>query len=152
MTFAKARAEWLERKAEESARVRGGVVPTVRPLVGGTYAGATTGAAPKAKKMGRGAAEKQHKARLVLMGCMVCLRLRGSHDPGPVELHHLRGGGWGKGDWTTLIPLCPDHHRGPSGVHELGTKGFATHYGFDQADLLADVRRAVGWTTIGETA
>jgi hypothetical protein len=49
VTFAKARAEWLERKAEESARVRGGVIPTVRPLVSGTYAGATTGAAPKSQ-------------------------------------------------------------------------------------------------------
>lgn len=99
--------------------------------------------AEKTKKQGKGAAERQHKARLVLMGCMVCRRLHGPHDPGPVELHHLRGGGWGKGDWTTLIPLCPEHHRGPTGVHGLGTKGFPKHYGFDQPDLLADVQRVI---------
>jgi hypothetical protein len=38
MTFAKARAEWLERKAEQSARNRGGVPATVKPLRRGTYA------------------------------------------------------------------------------------------------------------------
>jgi hypothetical protein len=96
----------------------------------------------KTKTLGRGAAEGQHKARLVLMGCMVCRRVFGPHDPGPVELHHLRSGGWGKGNWMTLIPLCPEHHRGPSGVHGLGTKGFAKHYGFNQADLLADVHQS----------
>lgn len=39
------------------------------------------------------------------------------------------------------IPLCFEHHRGGTGLHGLGTKGFARHYGFDEADLLADVRR-----------
>ena len=34
------------------------------------------------------------------------------------------------------IPLCPEHHRGQSGVHGMGTKGFAKHYGFDESDLL----------------
>ena len=97
----------------------------------------------KPQKLGRGASERQHKAKLVLMGCMVCRRLFGQHDPGPVELHHLRGGGWGKGDWMTLIPLCPEHHRGQSGVHGLGTKGFHKHYGFDQSDLLADVHKEI---------
>jgi hypothetical protein len=97
----------------------------------------------EAKKIVRGTAEREHKAKLALMGCMVCRRLFGPHEPGPVELHHLRGGGWGKGDWTTLIPLCPEHHRGRSGVHGLGTKGFPKHYGFDQADLLADVQQVI---------
>lgn len=79
-----------------------------------------------------------HKGRLAELGCMVCRRLYGPHDPGPVELHHLRRGGWGKGDYLTMMPLCIPHHRGPLGVHGLGTKGFPKHYGFDQTDLLAD--------------
>lgn len=97
----------------------------------------------KPPRADHGVAERQHKERLVLMGCLVCRRLFGPHEPGPVELHHLRGGGWGKGDWTTLIPLCAEHHRGSLGVHGLGTKGFPKHYGFDQADLLADVQRLI---------
>lgn len=83
-------------------------------------------------------AEKAHKSRLAELGCMVCRRIFGPHSPGPVELHHYRGGGWGKGDYMTLIPLCVEHHRGNSGVHGMGTKGFAKHYGFDQSDLLQD--------------
>lgn len=38
------------------------------------------------------------------------------------------------------LPMCFEHHRGNTGLHGLGTKGFARHYGFDEADLLADVR------------
>lgn len=83
-------------------------------------------------------AEVIHKGKLAEMGCMVCRRIYGPHSPGPVELHHLRRGGWGKGDYRTLIPLCPEHHRGKTGVHGLGTKAFPVRYGFDQEDLLAD--------------
>ncbi len=82
--------------------------------------------------------ERRHKDALAQIGCMVCRRIHGPHEPGPVELHHLRTGGWGKGGYLTLIPLCYEHHRGASGVHGLGTKGFAKHYGFTQADLLRD--------------
>ena len=83
-------------------------------------------------------AEMIHKGRLAELGCMACRRIHGPHDPGPVELHHLREGGWGKGDYLTLIPLCVLHHRGNKGVHGLGTKGFTKHYGFTQDDLLQD--------------
>ena len=89
-------------------------------------------------------AESNHKTKLAALGCMVCRRLHGPHDPGPVELHHLRTGGWGKGDYKTLIPLCPEHHRGKTGVHGIGTKGFAKHYGFDQSDLLSDALHLLG--------
>jgi hypothetical protein len=85
--------------------------------------------------------EKKHKARLAEIGCMVCKRIYEAHEPGPVELHHLREGGWGKGDYTTLIPLCVEHHRGNTGVHGLGTKGFTAYYGFSQQDLLDDTKK-----------
>lgn len=88
-------------------------------------------------------AERDHKSRLVELGCLVCRRLYGTHEPGPVELHHQRGGrgGWGKGDYRTLLPLCAEHHRGDSGVHGMGTKAFARIYGFTEADLLDDALR-----------
>lgn len=85
--------------------------------------------------------EKKYKTRLAELGCMVCKRIYPRHEPGPVELHHLRTGGWGKGDYTTLIPLCVEHHRGNTGVHGLGTKGFERHYGFTQQDLLDDAKK-----------
>jgi hypothetical protein len=79
--------------------------------------------------------EKKHKQILSELGCMLCRRLYGITD-GPVELHHLRTGGWGKGDYKTLIPLCPEHHRGKTGIHGLGTKGFEKYYDLKQQDLL----------------
>jgi hypothetical protein len=45
-------------------------------------------------------------------------------------------------DWD-VIPLCPEHHRGKTGVHGLGTRGFLRHHGFSEADLLADVRELI---------
>jgi hypothetical protein len=43
------------------------------------------------------------------------------------------------------IPLCPEHHRGKTGLHGLGTKGFPKHYGYDEADLLNDTRTLLGF-------
>ena len=88
-------------------------------------------------------AEKLHKRRLAEIGCMVCRRLWGIND-GPVELHHLRKGGWGKGDYKTLMPLCVSHHRGDAGVHGMGTKAFEAHYGFTQQDMLDDALSLIG--------
>jgi hypothetical protein len=92
-------------------------------------------------------AEHIHKGKLAEIGCMACLRLHGEHNPGPVELHHLRTGGWGKGDYKTLIPLCVEHHRGKTGIHGMGTKAFDATYPFTQRDLLADALRLSGATT-----
>lgn len=85
-------------------------------------------------------AEKLHKTALARLGCVVCRRVFGITD-GPVELHHLRTGGWGRGDYKSLIPVCWPHHRGDIGIHGMGTRGFEKHYGFTQLDLLNDTIR-----------
>lgn len=85
-------------------------------------------------------AEKQHKQRVSELGCSVCMHIFGNHPPGEVELHHLRSGGWGKGDYKTLMPLCYEHHRGQFGIHGMGTKAFEKNYGITQQELLT-------WTT-----
>lgn len=96
--------------------------------------------------------EAAHKARLVAMGCVACLRIHGPHEPGEVQLHHLRTGGWGKGGYLTLIPLCEPHHTGRFGIHGMGTKAFDAHYGdaeiygeraFTQRTLLDDALKGV---------
>jgi hypothetical protein len=35
-----------------------------------------------------------------------------------------------------VIPLCPEHHRGKTGLHGLGTKGFVKHYGYTEQELI----------------
>ena len=81
-------------------------------------------------------AEIIHKGRVAELGCAMCHHIHEPHTPGPVELHHIRSGGWGRGDYTTLIPLCPDHHRGNIGIHGMGTKAFERTYGVTQQELL----------------
>ena len=72
-------------------------------------------------------AEKAHKAMLSERACVICERIHGQHPGGNVELHHLRSGGWGKGDW------------GANGIHTLGTKAWERQFGVSQRDLLDSV-------------
>lgn len=84
--------------------------------------------------------EKAHLSAVAELGCIVCRRL--GFEGTPAELHHIRAGqGWGRSSHYDTIPLCPEHHRGNTGVHGLGTKGFPKHYGFTEQELLAEVRR-----------
>ena len=83
--------------------------------------------------------EKHHLSLVAELGCAVCRRL--GYPGTPAEIHHLRAGqGWGRSSHYHTIGLCPEHHRGKTGVHGLGTKGFPKHYGFTEQDLLEDVR------------
>lgn len=83
-------------------------------------------------------AEKKHMAKVAELGCAVCRRM--GYPGTPAELHHPRkGAGMGKrSGHFSVIPLCPEHHRGNTGVHGLGTKGFPKHWGFTEEDLLRD--------------
>jgi len=92
--------------------------------------------APKTKPK----ANKEHMGRVAQLPCAVCRRL-GFLTYG-VEVHHLRAGqGSKRASDEDTMPLCPEHHRGATGVHGLGTKGFPKHYGFTELDLLEDTRR-----------
>ncbi len=91
-------------------------------------------------------AEKKHKEAVASLGCALCHHLYGDHDPAPVELHHLRAGGWGKGDYKTLIPLCFAHHRGDKGFHGLGSRGFVDYYDITQQELLEWTLNKIGKT------
>lgn len=119
----------------------------------GTYASADVGnpiTVQKTERAPGGVLEQLHKARLVELGCMCCDMALDMFTP-DVELHHLRAGqGWGKGDWMTLIPLCPEHHRGATGVHGLGTKAFPKHYGFTEQDMLDKALQLLNITPKGK--
>lgn len=82
---------------------------------------------------------KRYMSRVAECGCILCAHLG---NPGtPAELHHPKEGVFAgcaqkASDWL-VVPLCPEHHRGNSGLHGLGTKGFYTRYKLNEADLLA---------------
>ena len=85
-------------------------------------------------------AERKHMSRVADLGCSVCRRM--GYPGTPSELHHPRSGvGMAKrASHFDVIPLCPEHHRGKTGVHGLGTKGFPKHWGFTEQDLLEDTK------------
>jgi hypothetical protein len=86
-------------------------------------------------------AEKRYMSKVAELGCLVCRRM--GYEGTPAELHHKRSGtGAGRrSSHMEVIPLCPEHHRGKTGFHGLGTRGFPEHYGYDEDDLLADVQK-----------
>ena len=80
--------------------------------------------------------EKKHLSRVADLGCAVCRRMG---FPGtPAEIHHKRAGtgaGRRSSHWEA-IPLCPEHHRGNSGIHGMGRKSFEKKYALTEEDLL----------------
>jgi Recombination enhancement, RecA-dependent nuclease len=77
--------------------------------------------------------EKKHYDRVARLGCSLC-RTLGYYDT-PCEIHHVRRHGNPR-DKSPVIGLCPEHHRGNTGLHGLGRKGFEKKYGLTEEDLL----------------
>jgi hypothetical protein len=78
--------------------------------------------------------EKEHYAKVARLGCVLCKSVLG-YDDTPCEIHHIRRLG-GKRSLAPVIGLCPEHHRGNTGIHGLGRKAFANRYGVDEECLL----------------
>lgn len=67
--------------------------------------------------------------------CVVCFLLTGQRRYG-VEGHHPESVRDELSDWLEL-PICPDHHRGPNGIHGLSRRGFEIRYKLDDLALIA---------------
>ena len=81
--------------------------------------------------------EKKYLDKVASVGCILCRAAFGVKDS-PAEIHHIRRFG-SKRSTSPVIPLCPEHHRGNSGVHGLGAKGFEAKWGTSQEALLAQL-------------
>jgi len=86
--------------------------------------------------------EKKSFDKISRLGCILCSTILGFEDT-PSELHHIRRYG-GKRSASPCIPLCPEHHRGNSGVHGLGHKGFANKCGVTEEELLERTNQKLG--------
>lgn len=78
-------------------------------------------------------AERKHYQILANLGCSLCRHL--GYGETPAHIHHIRRMG-GQRDNAPVIPLCPEHHTGNSGVHGMGRKAFTERYGVTEEDLL----------------
>lgn len=76
-------------------------------------------------------AEKERYGKMARLGCILCWHL--GYEGTPAEIHHIRRGG--RRDTAPVIPLCPEHHRGNTGIHGLGRKAFETKYELSEEDL-----------------
>lgn len=89
------------------------------------------------------AACRRHVDRVASLGCILCRRLGLGQTPACI--HHLREGqGMSQRAKDTLvIPLCPEHHQGDTGLHGLGTREFERRYKVTELDLLGETLEAI---------
>lgn len=83
------------------------------------------------------AAEKRHLDRVARSGCDLCRHLGLGETP--AEIHHPRfsEGMSQRASHFLAIGLCPEHHRGESGIHGLGVREFERRYKVSEPVLLA---------------
>lgn len=123
---------------------RGAPLQRRTPLKSTTWLKQTAGLVPSPfKKKGKKRAKKAERtylSRVAELGCACCRRL--GLGATPAEIHHPRKGtGMAqRAAHRDAIPLCPEHHRGNTGIHGLGVKRFAVVYGFDEIDLVAETQ------------
>ena len=86
--------------------------------------------------------EKKSLDKIARLGCILCSSILGFEGT-PAELHHIRRYGT-KRSTSPVVPLCPEHHRGNTGVHGLGHKGFANKWGITEEELLERVNQRLG--------
>lgn len=76
---------------------------------------------------------RKHYDEVARLGCALCRFVLGYAET-PCEIHHIRRAG--KRDTAPVIGLCPEHHRGNTGIHGLGRKRFEACYSTDEETLL----------------
>ena len=84
-------------------------------------------------------AEKQHYAKVANLGCSLCRYL--GYGESPPELHHIRRAS--KRSNAPVIPLCPEHHRGNTGIHGMGRKAFEREYKVTEEELLDQTEKLI---------
>lgn len=82
-----------------------------------------------------------YMGRVAALGCLICRRL--GYGATAAEVHHVREGQGGaqRAPNYLTVPLCPEHHRGASGFHGLGPRGFERRYSIDELGMLAETIR-----------
>ena len=73
-------------------------------------------------------AERAHVERVKALPCVCC------DAEGPTEAHEIE-----QGAWFLAVALCPDCHRGPSGLH--GTKALMRIRKLSELDMLNETLR-----------
>ena len=83
--------------------------------------------------------QRKHYDKVANLGCSLCRYL--GYGESPSHLHHIRRGG--KRSLAPVIPLCPEHHTGNTGIHGLGRKAFEKVYLVTEEELLEETMRLI---------
>ena len=81
---------------------------------------------------------KDYEKRVRAIGCILCLHLGLGRTP--ASIHHVESNRDDLSEYA-IVPLCPEHHQGPNGVHGLRRRGFEMRYKLTDIDLMAIVNR-----------
>jgi hypothetical protein len=87
--------------------------------------------------------EKNALNKIAELGCIICSEILGIEGGSAAELHHVRRYGAVRAT-SPILPLCPEHHRGNSGIHGLGVKRFEREYKISCEELLERVSQKLG--------
>ena len=87
--------------------------------------------------------EKKSLDKIARLGCILCSEVLGIEGGSPAEIHHVRRYGAVRAT-SPVLPLCPEHHRGNSGLHGLGVKRFEREYKISCEELLERVSQKLG--------
>jgi hypothetical protein len=87
--------------------------------------------------------EKIALNKIAELGCIICSEVLGIESRSPAELHHVRRFGAVRAT-SPILPLCPEHHRGNSGLHGMGVKRFEREYKISCEELLERVSQKLG--------
>ena len=44
-----------------------------------------------------------------------------------------------------MVPLCPEHHQGNTGIHGMGRKAFERYYGVTELELVEQTKREANY-------
>jgi len=96
------------------------------------------GATQPVRETHRAGAIKRHMGKVAALGCAVCRAM--GLGATPAQCHHIREGQGAsqRAPDMLVIPLCPEHHQGDSGIHKLGASEFKRRYRLTELDILAD--------------
>jgi hypothetical protein len=90
-------------------------------------------------------AERAYQAKARELGCAICRRNHLGETP--ASLHHPRTGigAARKADEFSVIPLCPEHHQGATGVHGMGRKAWEHYWDVTEAGLTIETQQLAGY-------
>lgn len=81
--------------------------------------------------------EQHHMSKVASTNCVICREFSGVRNP--AEVHHVAEGSAPRSDYMT-VALCPEHHRGSTGIHGIGVKRFCVLWRLNNEYHLLDLQ------------